>query len=154
MSAIGIDTTFTVTSAERQFGLLNLAFGSHKAWLYVQAGAAFAAGDNVVVDELGAATELTTTNSKKGNRVGVCPCAFASGDYGFVQVYGVTSSMVLTLAAPNVNINTTATGGALDDDATAGSKVINGIVLTTARGAGTGTAPAVLNWPTVGVTST
>jgi hypothetical protein len=49
-------------------------------------------------------------------------------------------------------LNTTATVGALDDDGTAGARVINGIALTASRAASQGNAVGILNFPQVGVT--
>jgi hypothetical protein len=59
---------------------------------------------------------------------------------------------VLASAAANVRLNTTATAGALDDDGTSTTKEVLGIALTTARAASQGLAPAMLNYPAVGVT--
>jgi hypothetical protein len=69
-----------------------------------------------------------------------------------MQIYGPANVNVLASCGANKAINTTATAGTLDDDATAGSEVISGLVLTTARSTGTGLAPAMLNHPTVGAT--
>lgn len=52
---------------------------------------------------------------------------------------------------PNTRLNTTATAGQLDDDATSGAFPIIGAYLTAARAASAGTAPAVLNYPQQGV---
>lgn len=103
----------------------------------------------------GTCTRLSTSNDARGQMVGVCVSAIpaTTGNntgYGWVQVKGTCAAIsVLASCAANVRINTTATAGALDDDGTAGSFQVQGIYLTTARGASPGTAPGVLNYPFV-----
>lgn len=121
-------------------------------WVYVQASSAITANFVVVIDEAFAAAHLSTANDARGDLVGVAPVAFASGEFGWVCRKGVINAQVLASCAANVRLNTTATAGALDDDGTAGAMAIEGFVLTTARAASAGTAPALLNYPTVGVT--
>lgn len=97
---------------------------------------------------------MDTTNSATtiGQACGVAQVAFADDDYGWLQIYGVTNVQVSASAAANVALNSTATDGQLDDDATTGAEVIDGIVLTTARGGTAGTAPGYLQYPRVGAT--
>jgi hypothetical protein len=57
------------------------------------------------------------------------------------------------LAAKGTRLNTTSTDGALDDDATAGSEAVFGIVLGTATGGSAATnSDAIISYPTVGTT--
>ena len=121
-------------------------------WMYVQASAAVAANYFVVISTTFTAAQITTTNGLRGLRVGSPAVAMASGEFGWVQIYGPSTVQVLASAAANARLNTTATGGALDDDATTGAKEITGVALTAARAASAGTAPAILNYPTVGAT--
>lgn len=124
-----------------------------REYMFVSASAAIAAGDVVQLTAAHAAAGLTTAASPRGRRVGVAAGAIASGSFGWVQVKGVCAAInVLTLAAADVRLNTTATAGTLDDDGGAGSKQIEGVYLSAARGAGTGPAPGVLNYPFVSVT--
>jgi hypothetical protein len=95
---------------------------------------------------------MTTTTGLRGLLVGVPAVDIAASSYGWVQIKGPANLQVLASAAANVRLNTTATAGALDDDGTAGSKDVLGIALTTARAASQGLAPAMLNYPAVGVT--
>ncbi len=88
----------------------------------------------------------------RGDLLGVAPSAIAASSYGWVQVKGVCNVQVAASCAANVRLNTTATAGQLDDDGTAGSLTCDGIVLTTARAASAGTAPAVMNYSIQGVT--
>ena len=95
---------------------------------------------------------MTTTTGLRGLLVGVPAVNIAASSYGWVQIKGPADLQVLASAAANVRLNTTATAGALDDDGTAGTKDVHGIALTTARAATQGSAPAMLNYPAVGVT--
>jgi len=100
---------------------------------------------------------VTTANTAAGqnghgSRIGVAQIALADNQYGWFQVYGKGSLRTAGAAAKGTRLNTTATAGALDDDATASSRAINGVVLGTATG-GAATGPdAVFSYPTVGVT--
>lgn len=91
--------------------------------------------------------------SGPGSRVGVAQVALADNQYGWFQIYGRGPVRTLASAARGTRLNTTATAGALDDDGTAGSEQIFGIVLTTATGGAAATNEnGVLNYPVVGVT--
>lgn len=95
---------------------------------------------------------LSTSNDAIGNRVAIAPAAMVAGDQGWFQVLGFCDNVqVLASCAANVRVNTTATAGALDDDGTAGAMSILGLVLSTARAASQGNAPAILSYPTIGV---
>jgi hypothetical protein len=110
----------------------------------VAGGAITGAGFVVTIDAAGSATMLSTSNDARGNRVGVALGAIASGEYAWVQTSGIFANIqVLASCAANTRLNTTATAGALDDDGTAGSFVIDHIVLTTARAASQGNSPGV-----------
>lgn len=99
----------------------------------------------------------TTTSapgaSGPGSRAGAAQAALADNEYGWFQIYGKGSLRTLASAAIGTQLNTTATGGAVDDDATAGSEVINGLVLMTATGGAAATnADAMFTYPSVGRT--
>lgn len=143
------------TQTGKGFGLGD-RYTSHdgKEYLYVQAsGAITGAGYVVTVDPSYQAALLSTSNDGFGNIVGVAAAAFADDDFGWVQVKGPASIQVAASAAANTTLNTTATGGQLDDDQTVGSMDINGLTLTTANGGAAATAAGVLNYPSVGVTN-
>ena len=101
---------------------------------------------------------ITTANTAAGqfghgSRVGVAAGTLADNQYGWFQIYGRGQVRTLGLAAKGTRLNTTATAGALDDDGTASSRAINGVVLGTATGASPATNPdAYLSYPTVGAT--
>ncbi len=77
----------------------------------------------------------------------------ADNEYGWFQIYGKGSVRTLASAAKGTQLNSTATGGAVDDDATAGSESISGLVLGTATGGAAATnADALFSYPVVGRT--
>jgi len=142
---IGANINLTGTTALFAPGTI---FQSHdnKTYVYVKASAAIVAADVCTYDEtfITVVAPISTSNDAKGDRVGVAPVAVASGEYAWLQTQGVVTLNVLASCAANVRLNTTATVGSLDDDATAGSLPVEGLVLTTARGGTNGTAVGVL----------
>ena len=104
------------------------------------------------IDEAYGAVMVSTTNDARGDLLGVAPATIAAGSSGWVQVKGVCNVQVAASCAANVRLNTTATAGQLDDDGTVGAVACDNIVLTTARAASAGIAPAVLNYSIQGVT--
>jgi hypothetical protein len=100
----------------------------------------------------------TTTNTAPGaagfgSRVGAAQAALADNEFGWFQIYGKGSLRTLASAAKGTRLNTTGTGGAVDDDATASSEAIVGLVLGTATGGAAATnADAMFCYPSVGVT--
>lgn len=147
--------TFTSTTDGRMFSVGDRYEDSAgKEWVFVKATSAIAQYDVVTFDETYNTTvaPLGTADDARGDRVGVAAVAFASGDYGWLQIYGPCTMNVLASCAANVRINTTATAGSLDDDGTAGSMQVEGIYLTTARGGSNGSAAGILNYPVIGVT--
>lgn len=160
-TTIGTTVTDTVTSAA--YGTSGRAFGlgdryvapDGKEYIYVQAsGAITGAGYIVIIDEdhQAAMVTLTTSATARGDRVGVPAVAFADDDYGWVQIYGACVVRTAASCAANVQINTTATAGQLDDDATAGSEVVEGLFLTTATGGAAATSAAMATYPRIGAT--
>lgn len=99
---------------------------------------------------------IDTTNSAPGAQAGGIVCvpqvAIAASGYGWGLICGVGSVSTAALAAKGTLLNTTATAGQLDDDATAGAEVINGIALTAATGGAAAATVAYLTYPTVGRT--
>lgn len=155
-NAIGADFTAvqtlgTAVNVYPDFELgTRMKTGDGKEYMWVQAnGAITGAGYVCTVDESFQAAMLSTSNDAGGDLVGVPGVAFADNDYGWVQVQGPCVVRVAASAAANVGLNTTATAGQLDDDGTAGSFDIVGLVLTTANGGAAATAAAMLNYPTV-----
>jgi hypothetical protein len=124
-----------------------------KEYVYVLAAAAITGASYVCfIDSSYNATMLSTSNDARGNLIGIPLTAFASGEYGWLQVKGPSTVRVLASAAANARLNTTATGGALDDDGTVGSMQVQGVYLTTANGGATANVAAILNYPFIDVT--
>ena len=143
------------TSADPTHGLGDrITTPDGKEYLYVKATATIAQYDVVTFDETYSTVVagVSTANDARGDRIGVAPAAITSGEYGWLQVFGVATMNVKASCAANVRLNTTATAGFPDDDGTAGSMQIEGAYLTTARAASDGSAPGVLNYPIIGVT--
>ena len=131
--------------------------GSGKTWVYVKATAAITIYDTVVYDETytTVVAPLSTSNDARGDKLGVAAVAFASGEYGFLQIYGPCTINVASAVAANAQLTTTSIVGVLDDSTTASQIVAEGIFVTTANTASlVATAAAVLNWPQVGATLT
>lgn len=131
----------------------------YQEFVYGRANGAVTALGYACVEETGFdfaminVTKTTPGTAGYGSRVGVAQAALADNEYGWFQVFGKGSLRTLASAAKGTRLNTTATDGALDDDATAGSEAIVGVVLGTATGGTAATnADAILVYPTVGAT--
>jgi hypothetical protein len=127
----------------------------YQEFLYVEAGEAItAAGYLCVVDSAFVAEMVDTTSTAPGAGMsqicGAEMAAIESGGFGWLQIYGKGSVRTLALAAKGTQLNSTATPGAVDDDATAGSEVISGLAVGTATGGAEATnADAYFNYPSV-----
>lgn len=134
------------------------ADASGNEYLFVQADASgvtqyYAA---VVISTAFVVDMITTTNSAPGQQAGapvvVPQVAIPADGYGWGLICGVGSVRTNLSAAKGTLLNTTATAGQLDDDATAGAEVINGIALTVATGGAAASTVAYLTYPNVGRT--
>lgn len=130
-----------------------------KAYMYVQADAGGFTGAGYAVLINGASyegdmadTTASAPGTGAGKQVGIACAAVAASGYGWVQVYGPCVVRVAASCAAHTIINTTATAGQLDDDATAGAEVVDGLVLTTANGGAAATAAGFAAFPRVGRT--
>ena len=131
----------------------------HQEFIFGRADGAITAAGYVCVWATGfdfkMATATVTTPGTQGfgSPVGVAMAALADNEYGWFQVQGQGAVRTLASAAKGTRLNTTATEGALDDDGSAGSEAIFGIVLGTATGGAEATnTDAMLTYPTVGTT--
>lgn len=98
-------------------------------------------------------TQSAPGASGPGTRVGAAQAALADNEYGWFQIYGKGSIRTLASAAKGTRLNTTGTAGALDDDGTASSEQIIGLVIMTATGGAAATnADAMFTYPVVGIT--
>ncbi len=99
---------------------------------------------------------ITTANTAPGangfgSRVGVAQGTGVDQGFGWFQVYGKAYLRVLPAVVRGTRLNTTATTGSLDDDGTAGARVIEGVTIQLASGANPNT-DATLTYPSVGAT--
>lgn len=136
----------------------NMTSAGPKGYIYVQdSGAAItSAGYVCLVDGSSFTAVMATTTTSApgtgaGKLAGVASAAIAASGYGWLQIFGAGNIQTAAAAGAYTILNTTATAGKLDDDATAGSEVIDGIVLDAATGSAT-TGAAFINWPKVGRT--
>jgi hypothetical protein len=150
-AVIGAAPTVPGTSAQVSLGRRNATGG--KEYVYVQAASAITGAGYVCTIDPSTyqAAMVSTSNDAAVGLVGVPEAAFASGDYGWLQVLGACTIRVLASCAANVRLNTTGTAGALDDDGTAGSFAINGAFLTTAAGGAAATVAGFINYPSQSV---
>ena len=131
----------------------------YQEFIYGMANGAITGAGYGVVEQTGfdfiMATTTTTAPgaSGYGTRFGAAQAALADNEYGWFQIYGKGSLRTLASAAKGTRLNSTATGGALDDDGTASSEAIVGIVILTATGGSAATnADAVFSYPSVAET--
>lgn len=163
-ATIGVDVTKVRTSAEGpEFKLgtravVETSDGS-KGYIYGQARGAVTGAGYVCVAQTGfdfamaTVTETAPGTTGPGSPVGVAMAAMADNGYGWFQISGKGTVRTLASAAKGTRLNSTATAGCLDDDGTASSEQILGVVLGTATGgAEANNADAYLTYPVVGVT--
>ena len=131
----------------------------YQEFVYGRANGAVTAAGYICVEATGfdfqmiSVTATTPGTAGFGSRVGAAQAALADNEYGWFQIYGKGSARTLASAAKGTRLNSTGTDGALDDDATAGSEAINGIVLGTATGGAAATnTDAIFSYPSVGAT--
>ncbi len=157
----GVDPTVTGADAVHGLGTrgMNVTSAGTKEYIYVQADASGITGDGYVcvVDTSSFQADMVDTTASApgtgaGKPVGVARAVFAASEYGWLQIYGAGLVRVAASAAAYTHLNTTATAGQLDDDATAGAEVIDGIALDAANGGSAGTAAGWMNYPEVGRT--
>lgn len=101
---------------------------------------------------LASVTSTAPGASGHGTRCGAAQAALADNEYGWFQVYGKGSLRTLGATAIGTRLNSSSTGGAVDDAGTAGSEAINGLVLLTLTAGDATSADAMFNYPSVGAT--
>lgn len=116
-------------------------------WVYVQANGALEDGNYVCIDESFQAAKGTKAAVDDGHDVGFAQVDFTDNQYGYVMVKGRPQVKVGSLCAADVALYTTATAGLLDDTSTTAQTRIDGVVLVTANGTGTGNSTAIASWP-------
>lgn len=98
--------------------------------VYVSATSTISQYNAVVIDNLGGAVPVTTTNSATSKRIAFAQTSIASGYFGWVQVGGKVIVDLAVNCAPNVPLYTTATAGVLDD-AVVSTGLVIGVVANT-----------------------
>ena len=161
MFVAGLNPTQTWASTETPpFSLGQLAAGyDGKMYRFVQADASGITGAGYVVAiETGnvgdmVETTVSTPGTSAGMPVGIAMGAVAASAYCWVCVYGSGVPVrVAASAAKGTLLNTTATAGQLDDDATAGAERIFGLALEAANGGAAGNANATITFPVIALT--
>lgn len=164
-ATIGISKADVVSATGTPSFLLGTVGGyddpsnGYTEFVYGRASGAVTGAGYVCVETTGndfqmiSVTATTPGTAGFGSRVGVAQAVLADNEYGWFQIYGKGSVRTLASAAKGTRLNSTGTNGALDDDATAGSEAIFGIVLGTATGGAEATnADGMLSYPSVGTT--
>jgi hypothetical protein len=167
IALIGFDPTAVYTAAEVTAGTLPYGYGdiavdrNGNEYVFARSdatGFAVAAAclltSSATVPLL--ASSATTTNTApgqvgQGGPVGVAMGTVAASGAGWLQVRGRGSVNVAASCVKGTLLNTTATTGVLDDDATAGAEVIMGLTLI-ATATGAAATACQLMYPTVGRT--
>lgn len=145
-SKLGVNFYKVHPTAQHRLG--EIVHGTNgSVWVYAQAGGVIAQYDVCVLDETFQAVAITTTNAAAGWSVAAAQVAFADNEYGWFCRSGTGVKInVLTLAAADGPLYTTATAGKLDDTATT---LVSGLQITTTAGGGTEAEDAILNYPFV-----
>jgi hypothetical protein len=146
----------TLQSSTPEFGLGEIGTdGSGNTYIYVKAAVANAAYEACLIDENYYTTPATTTTSAPGTGAGKAVCvpqiALTINYYGWALIKGTGTLLGAASCVKYTELNTTATSGVLDDDATAGAEVINNIAFDTTLTDAAATT-CVLNYPNVGRT--
>lgn len=164
-ATIGISPTdITGSSAVPAFRLGTVGGYDHptkgyQEFVYGRANGAVTGLGYVCLEQTGFDFIMATTttsapgSSGPGSRAGVAQAVLADNEYGWFQIYGKGTLRTAASAAKGTRLNTTATGGQVDDDGTASSEQILGMVLLTASGgAAESNADAMFAYPVVGIT--
>lgn len=128
-----------------------------KEYVYCVAGEAITGkGYAVVLGDGFSATmvDTTSTATARGAPVAFPEIAVTNGYYFWGQVKGAVAAgiRVAASAAAGAQLNSTATGGVVDDDATAGAEVITGVYISQTDGGSGSAVNGILNYPSVGRT--
>jgi hypothetical protein len=147
MSIIGLQRSNNYTAADlaqgRGFAVLDeVQDQDGNVFKFVLASGTIAQFDAVAITSAGVAQAVTSALLNAGAVAGVVQAALSSGEYGWAQVFGVTSLNVLSTCSSGVALFTSGTAGKLDDTSTSQVKVAGVQILANITAAGT--AGAVL----------
>lgn len=172
MYVMGIDPTLVRTSTEGgafQLGTLGANAGlstmytapmgttgstagansGPKVWVYVTSTAGVTAGNVVLIDgttsnAVAASATTGASGTGLGKQVGVAAATIAAGGFGWVQVYGKATFLVVAATATNAAVSLGGTAGAFDDLVVDGSIAVSGVQISAVNST---TGTGFLNWP-------
>jgi len=159
MYQIGLDVS--AATVDQKFALGTVVFvpsqtAGIKGYMYVKDSGSGITGDGYVVDidvstffAVMSTTTTTAPGTGAGKPVGVARSAWTASYFGWVQIYGPGVIRTAASAAAYTRLNSTATAGQVDDDATASSEIIEGLVLDVATGGAAATTAGFIQWPKV-----
>lgn len=120
-------------------------------YVYCKSVAGTTAGHVVLIDEafdtVSATAALAATGTGAGKRIGVAKSTIAANGFGWVQVYGFTTCLVVAATAIKTVVSLGGTAGALDDLVAVGSIPVLGAYLSAVNST---TGDVTLNWPVMG----
>jgi hypothetical protein len=167
IALIGFDPTAVYTAAEVTAGTPPYGYGdiavdrNGNEYQFVRSDATgFAVAAACLITSTATvqavASSVNTTNSAPGQvaaggPIGVAMGTVAANGAGWLQVRGRGSVLVAASCVKGTVLNTTGTTGVLDDDATSGAEVINGLTLI-ATATGAAATACQLMYPSVGRT--
>jgi len=119
--------------------------------VFVQASAAISTADVVWIEPNYQAAPITSTLAATTGFIGVATTAFASAEYGYVLVRGVTTVRCASACAPFVPIFTTGEAGIVDDGTASGSAAVAilGITVDSTATSGVTALTAAVSFPVV-----
>lgn len=158
------------TTANPEYPALPFALGERTVgtdgseWIYASPAGAYAVGVVGYLDTSWNFTAITTTSVSglSGFQIGVMSQVASVTatptttlfDGVWIQVAGGCAAINVTAsAAANVQLYTSATAGRISDSSAASAVLLNGIVLTTARGGTAGNTVGLLNFPEILLTT-
>jgi hypothetical protein len=119
-----------------------------KAYVYCKSAAGTTAGNVVLIDQNNDAVNASATTGASGTgmgkQIGVAVGTIAAGGFGWVQVYGKCTFLVVAATATNSPVSLGATAGAFDDLTTTGSITVTGVNISAVNST---TGTGFLNWP-------
>lgn len=119
------------------------------AYVYVTSAAGVTAGNVVLIngttsDAVAASATSGASGTGLGKQVGVAVGTIAAGGFGWVQVYGKSTFLVVAATATNAAVSLGATAGAFDDLVVDGSIAVSGVQISAVNST---TGTGFLNWP-------
>ena len=148
LAQLGADTDNTHETAQFAVGS-RTADSQGNEFVYAQASGAISASYAAIIEGANFQAKVLTKTLLDANEaapIGWPQVAVADDEYAWFQTDGAADIRVNASAGAKSELYTTSTAGQLDDSAGSQTKILR-VRLTTARGSGAGTAPALLNHP-------